>query len=842
MLCRTEIDTAYAISLSLSETQRQGSVCVMNQQLAENSGLVQPSQSAAEEKTNFNAASDDFPSLRGEKQPSAKPPAQNGEKNGNKTANTSSLAQVLAFNSGRSVRSGPLDETDFPSLGSQKLPGSSKTKGSVWLQNGSQTSGSVSNLAEKLKGNPSAAVLKSKEFESVNRALGSEKTAFRKSVTAPNFKEFPVLGNSSNKMQVPGTWVKKKENVEPEQPFAPPERSGLLKLEIKNKGKQRRGDDQPTVNAKFSKLEKNNATSSDKQNGEGDKSQEDQKNTEIAKPVTSLADIASRLAGNSKLENEFSQKGQPLAVENAMEVSGTDKKKQKKIKPGKIERFLLKEGKASDKDHGKESSSQTSNAAAKANHSRNVADDLAKCLDTDNGSGQQFVPEKKGKDKKEKSKSNVEGSEKSGERKKGKVKSEENSKDLEQAEMDMAELKFETKDFPVLVSKQKVVNNKQNNLDSKEAMQLRVDAPEFNMRWPCDTKCESGFSGNEMSTHSDKDLQECSIKQEEKLVATSEIASGEGSFKQATVSQALDSSESSALIPKESSLGNVERVSSDSIPAETSTENVDFQPKFAPSDFPSLMGGSSNTLLATESLAVNPLSISSNVSHLSTYPVNSQEYLTSSDIGSSIPSLQFSTAPPPGFSSTTVKPPPGFSSKATVSKPPPGFTKPLISEPDGLLNGFADAATQNLCGVPPTASSYTPPKRSLDRNNKLIENIMSETTDATFERFKEISLNFRQNRIDAKEYYGQCSEVIGMEAFQKIFPELVVLLPNIEKQQELLSAHRAHISKSLSRKTNPWSTTDNEVFCCTFCGQVILNDDSTDHWMEHGTMDSKPVL
>jgi hypothetical protein len=39
-------------------------------------------------------------------------------------------------------------------------------------------------------------------------------------------------------------------------------------------------------------------------------------------------------------------------------------------------------------------------------------------------------------------------------------------------------------------------------------------------------------------------------------------------------------------------------------------------------------------------------------------------------------------------------------------------------------------------------------------------------------------------------YYSQCEKLIGKEHFDNIFPELLVLLPDIDKQQELLATYK----------------------------------------------------
>jgi hypothetical protein len=49
--------------------------------------------------------------------------------------------------------------------------------------------------------------------------------------------------------------------------------------------------------------------------------------------------------------------------------------------------------------------------------------------------------------------------------------------------------------------------------------------------------------------------------------------------------------------------------------------------------------------------------------------------------------------------------------------------------------------------------------------------------------FCQISQMFRQGEISACDFYTRCQETMGAKEFARIFAELLVLLPDIEKQQ-----------------------------------------------------------
>jgi E3 ubiquitin-protein ligase ZNF598 len=50
-------------------------------------------------------------------------------------------------------------------------------------------------------------------------------------------------------------------------------------------------------------------------------------------------------------------------------------------------------------------------------------------------------------------------------------------------------------------------------------------------------------------------------------------------------------------------------------------------------------------------------------------------------------------------------------------------------------------------------------------------------------QFRELSQLFREGKCFAKSYYEHVRSALGEEGFEEIFPELLVLLPDITKQQ-----------------------------------------------------------
>merc|ERR1712115_44986 len=80
-----------------------------------------------------------------------------------------------------------------------------------------------------------------------------------------------------------------------------------------------------------------------------------------------------------------------------------------------------------------------------------------------------------------------------------------------------------------------------------------------------------------------------------------------------------------------------------------------------------------------------------------------------------------------------------------------------------------------------------------------------------FKTFKEISGQFRRNQLTPDAYFGQCKALVSKDNFDAFFPELLVLLPDIRMQGELLSLYLQHGGKAASSLQQ-----------CETCAQVCL--------------------
>ncbi|XP_015671731.1 E3 ubiquitin-protein ligase ZNF598 [Protobothrops mucrosquamatus] len=209
--------------------------------------------------------------------------------------------------------------------------------------------------------------------------------------------------------------------------------------------------------------------------------------------------------------------------------------------------------------------------------------------------------------------------------------------------------------------------------------------------------------------------------------------------------------------------------------------------------------------------------------------------------------------PPPGFNSVVLlngpPPPPGLS--VPLSKPPPGFTP--IPPSSVSENASAPVKEPKLCQGP-----YLILDNFQQRNIRLIQSIREflQEDESQFNKFKTYSGQFRQGLISAEQYYRSCQELLGAN-FRKIFNELLVLLPDTAKQQELLSAYNdlkakapagsspSSLSRSKKNRKVVWQTepaSDLDCCVCPTCQQVLTQQDLVSHQALHLEEEEFPSL
>ncbi|XP_076764841.1 E3 ubiquitin-protein ligase ZNF598 isoform X2 [Xylocopa sonorina] len=198
------------------------------------------------------------------------------------------------------------------------------------------------------------------------------------------------------------------------------------------------------------------------------------------------------------------------------------------------------------------------------------------------------------------------------------------------------------------------------------------------------------------------------------------------------------------------------------------------------------------------------------------------------------PALGGSSSKPPGF----TNPPPGF---GTTTPPPPGFcikynSMDKLNNSNGLT--FTNSSGESYSILPDNSKhnssyNYVPPPDFQKRNKCLVAKVNEVLMQHDqIDEFRYISGLFRQGTCNAQDYYTNCREVMGLSAFENVFPELLVLLPDIEKQQELFKVHKKESGNKIKG-----------LEICATCGQVLKNGpDFRTHMTSHTLENHFPAL
>ena len=128
---------------------------------------------------------------------------------------------------------------------------------------------------------------------------------------------------------------------------------------------------------------------------------------------------------------------------------------------------------------------------------------------------------------------------------------------------------------------------------------------------------------------------------------------------------------------------------------------------------------------------------------------------------------------------------------------------------------------------------YSAPSDFQERNKGLITTItdLIGGKSLEFKTFKDISGKFRAGQMESDVYYVECKQLMNKKQFNKVFPELLSLLPDIQKQQDLFELYRQ----------DSWF--DGEVISeCEVCQQINLAKDQTSHLDNHSIDEDFPQL
>ncbi|KAK2711547.1 hypothetical protein QYM36_012640 [Artemia franciscana] len=129
------------------------------------------------------------------------------------------------------------------------------------------------------------------------------------------------------------------------------------------------------------------------------------------------------------------------------------------------------------------------------------------------------------------------------------------------------------------------------------------------------------------------------------------------------------------------------------------------------------------------------------------------------------------------------------------------------------------------------AGHFVQPPSFGARNNALrdlIHELLGGDADALRE-FQDISKKFRSGAMSAKNYYELVQDLFGTSSFELVFSDLLVLLPDVSRQQELYEVHKG---VSGAAQFTP----------CAVCGQILAPSDLKHHKVSHTLDNDFPSL
>uniref|UniRef100_A0A7G3AJD0 RING-type E3 ubiquitin transferase n=1 Tax=Lutzomyia longipalpis TaxID=7200 RepID=A0A7G3AJD0_LUTLO len=195
---------------------------------------------------------------------------------------------------------------------------------------------------------------------------------------------------------------------------------------------------------------------------------------------------------------------------------------------------------------------------------------------------------------------------------------------------------------------------------------------------------------------------------------------------------------------------------------------------------------------------------------------------------------QASLGPPPGFN--------GIPGGKTKGQPPPGFNSVTLNsvarKPNNDLT-FTNSTGETFSIVP--TRKYIAPPDSKKRNEILLGHFQDALKNsAAVKEFHNISQMFVRNKYLALPYYEHCLEALG-DKFSEVFPELLALLPDIGKQQELYLVH-VQREKGKGEKGGKKKRVETIIDVCSICKQVLVRSDLFAHLQAHKLENNFPVL
>uniref|UniRef100_A0A2M4BBR1 RING-type E3 ubiquitin transferase n=1 Tax=Anopheles marajoara TaxID=58244 RepID=A0A2M4BBR1_9DIPT len=193
---------------------------------------------------------------------------------------------------------------------------------------------------------------------------------------------------------------------------------------------------------------------------------------------------------------------------------------------------------------------------------------------------------------------------------------------------------------------------------------------------------------------------------------------------------------------------------------------------------------------------------------------------------------------PPGFENVNVKrvpgPPPGFGHAVTLNS--------VARNTNNMTFTNSNGESYNIL----PSYSYAPVSNAYKRNQVLETQFHKSLKNPTaFNEFKRMSQMFLDGQYNGAAYYEQCKCALG-DRFNDTFPELIALLPNIAKQQELYLVYcqdeKNRPRPATGKGKGAGSSANRVLEVCQVCKQVLISTELTEHAQTHYLENNFPKL
>ncbi|CAF0775306.1 unnamed protein product [Rotaria sp. Silwood1] len=188
-------------------------------------------------------------------------------------------------------------------------------------------------------------------------------------------------------------------------------------------------------------------------------------------------------------------------------------------------------------------------------------------------------------------------------------------------------------------------------------------------------------------------------------------------------------------------------------------------------------------------------------------------------------------APPP---TSSIQSPPTFATSVVVP-PPPGFTTPLVIPPPPGFNAISSSQS----AAPSYIFTSSHPRQKDEFRTKLFNLFDSDMN--LFNEYDKFCEAFSQNKITSQDFMTYTTQLFKGK-IDEYLPELIVIMPNIEQQNELYSNWKKNIQSTSSstaaatQNKTTWTKKNSDeknIHICRICRQIMFESDVDEHNSYH---------